>query len=449
MHSHLHGHPALTDAVRRLERLNPDQFELFFEHRTSTKIEAKDKEVDSLTRAEDVGLAVRVVRDQRTGFSFTTSLEKSAIERACVSAFEMAAAMPPDQFVGFHPFASSVYPSVDNHDSRGLGLPITEKITLAKRLEAACRSADARVTGVRSAALSETLSEVHMVDSHGEHISHQSTLYSASITCKAEERGDSQMGSDFGFSSYLDNLEVERIGALAAGWATELLGAGAAPTMQCPAILRNSVVAELIEFLSASFSAEEIDKGRSMLAGRKGQRVFSDRVTLIDDGLLAGGYGTSPFDGEGVPSTRTTLVDGGFVSGALYDTYYGRKLGAESTGSASRSIKNPPSISFSNLFMQPGKKTPQALADGISRGILITDLMGVHTANPVTGDFSLGASGILIEAGKLTRPVRGFAVAGNVLELFSRMTEVGKDLRFFGSVGAPSVLISELSVGGS
>ena len=219
--------------------------------------------------------------------------------------------------------------------------------------------------------------------------------------------------------------------------------------MQCPAILRNSVVAELVEFLSSSFSAEQIDKGRSMLAGKIGQRLFSEHVTLVDDGLLAGGFATSPFDGEGIPSTKTRLVDGGMVAGALYDCYYARKLGADPTGSSVRGIKSPPSIGFSNLYMEPGRHAPERLLDGISKGILITDLMGLHTANPVTGDFSLGASGILIENGKLTRPCRGFAVAGNVLELFRKMTDISSDLRFFGNVGAPSVRVSEISVGGS
>jgi PmbA protein len=449
MHSHLRGHPALQQAVRLLEQLSPDQYELYFEHRAATKIDSKDQEVDSLSRAEDVGLAIRVIRDRRLGFSFTTSLLPDAIERAVKAANEMAAHMPADEFVGFHNFSSSVYPSVDHYDSKGLLLPVADKISLAKKLEAVCRAADRRIAGVRSASLSETRFETHMVDSSGEHISHQSTLYSASITCKADQEGESQMGGDFGFSPFLESLDVNAVGAQAARFATELLGAKAPPTMQCPAVLRNSVVADLIEFLSSSFSAEEIAKGRSMLAGKKGEKLFSGAVTLIDDGLLAGGYGTSPFDGEGVPSGRTTLVDGGFISGALYDVYYARKNGAEPTGSASRGIKSPPSISTSNLYLPAGQKTEAQLYDGISKGILITDLMGVHTANPVTGDFSLGASGILIENGKLTRPVRGFAVAGNVLETLRRVTDVGSDLRFFGSVGAPSVRVSELSVGGA
>ncbi len=445
----LQGHPGLNFAVQRLERLKPDQFEIYFERRGATKIDSKDQAVDSLTLSEDVGMAIRLVRDRKLGFSFTTSMLNDAIERAIESAWEIAATMPADEHNGFFSFTNFVYPEVDAWDAKGLTVPTAEKIEMAKHLEAACRKADARIKGVRQASLSERSSEIHLIDSNGEHIHHRGTLFSASISAKAEDKGDSQMGGEFDFSSSLENLNLDHVATQAARWATELLGAGMPPTMKCPAVLRNSVVAELIDFLSSSFSAEEVEKGRSMLAGRSGERLFSEKVTLIDDSLYPGGMGTSPFDGEGVPSGKTVLVDGGFVSGFLYDGYYARKLDKKPTGSAGRSVKAPPSIQLSNLYLTKGRKKPESLLEGIKQGILITDLMGLHTANPVTGDFSLGASGILIEKGKLTRPVKGFAVAGNVLGLLSRITDVANDLRFFGTVGAPSVRISELSVGGA
>src|SRR3954471_13462386 len=159
MHSYLHGHPALVQAVKRLERLNPDQFELFFQNVVSTHIEAKDGEVDTLARSEDVGLAVRLIRDRRLGFSFTTSLEPDAIDRAIDAAFEIAQVMPEDPYVGLLPFSSSVYPDVDTYDSKGLSEPVSTKIDLAKRLEADCRKTDGRITQVRKASVHESRSE--------------------------------------------------------------------------------------------------------------------------------------------------------------------------------------------------------------------------------------------------------------------------------------------------
>lgn len=449
MHSHLLGHPSLAQAVRRLERLNPEKFELYFSRRRATQIDSKDQKVDSLTQSEDVGLAVRILKDKRLGFSFTTSLDEAAILRAVDSANEVAKYMPEDPYADLFSFGSAVYPNLDSLDSKGLQVPIEQKIDLARRLEAECRKSDSRIQGVRAATFREVTYEIHMVDSNSEHVQHQGSLFTASISCRAEQDGDNQMGGDFGFSNFLDGLDVKDVARSAAHYATELLGAGTAPTMKCPAVIRNEVVAELVEFLAGSFSAEEIQKGRSMLAGKEGTRVFSEQVTLINDGLMPGGYASSPFDGEGVPSKTTTLVDGGFFSEALYDQYHARKLGKEPTGSAVRGIKAPPSIGVSNLYLKKGRKTPTALMAGIKKGVLITNLMGVHTANPVTGDFSLGASGLLIENGKITKPVRGFAVAGNVLELFRRMTDIGNDMKQSGSIGAPSVRVSEISVGGT
>ncbi|MDR3607601.1 MAG: TldD/PmbA family protein [Oligoflexia bacterium] len=431
-----------------LEQNNPEQFEIYFQRRTSTRIDAKQQQIDSLSRSEDVGMAVRVIKDRKQGFSFTTSLNRPAIERMVKSALDIAAVMPEDDFAGLPVFSTFVYPEVDAWDSKGILVPMNRKVEMAKELEAACRTADSRIQGIRSAVISESLGEVHLMDSSGDHIHHHGTVYGASISCKAEQNGDNQVGGDMQYVNFLDLLNIKSVGTVAAERATELLNAGDAPTMSCPAVFRNSVVVDLIDFLSSSFSAEEIEKGRSMLAGKDGQHLFSEHITLIDDGLLAGGLASSPFDAEGCPSQKTILIDRGFVAGTLYDTYHARKAGKASTGNASRGIKSLPEISTTNLFMQPGRRTQEQLLDGISKGVLITHLMGLHTANAVTGDFSLGASGILIENGKLTRPVRGFAVAGNVLELLRKVTDVGNDLRFFGSVGAPSVRISEISVAG-
>jgi PmbA protein len=436
-------------AAQRLEGKKTDGYELYFTRKSSTSIQVKDQKVDSLTRAEDVGLAIRVLKKKRMGFSYSTSMDDAAVDRAVERAMEISAQMPADEHNQLFSFSTAVYPEVDSQDTRGLAVPVDDKIGLAMRLEKTCRSTDKRITGLRSAGLGETLYEVHMVDSAGEHIYYTSTMYTSSILCKAEQDGDSQMGGDFGFSNFLDTLDIDSVARESARYATELLGAKGAPTMICPAVLRNNVVADLLDFLSSSFSAEEIDKGRSMLAGKQSQKIFAENVTIVNDGLMPNGFGTSPFDGEGVPSSKTCLVDGGIFQSALYDLYHARKHDKDPTGSANRGIKAPPSIGTSNLFLQVGKRTPAQLMDGIARGILITDLMGVHTANPVTGDFSLGASGILIEGGKLTRPVKGFAVAGNVMELFSKMTDIGNDMKWFGATGAPSARIAELSVGGN
>lgn len=440
---------ALQTAHQTLSRLHAQRFELYLESRSALKIDSKEQKVENLSRAQDAGLSIRVVSKGRMGFSFTTSLQKVAIERACQSAVDVAAQMPEDPHAVLPELAGKRYAAMNQFDSQGLALPIDQKIARAKELEALCLKTDSRVKAVRSASLRESLVEAHLMDTSGTHLSHQASVFTASLSCKAEEGGDSQMGGDFGYSYTLGGLDLPAIAREAARTATELLGAGAAPTGKRPAILRNSVVAELLDLIAGSFSAEAIYKGRSMLASRFGERAFAECITLEDDGLLAGGLATSPFDGEGTPSQTHRLIDGGLVTAPLYDLYYASKMKAQPTGNASRGIKAPPSISSTNLVLKPGKRGFSQLVSELSQGILITDLMGLHTANEVTGDFSLGASGILIEDGKLTRPVKGFAVAGNVLELFRRAEEVASDTRSFGTVWAPSLRVAELSIGGS
>jgi PmbA protein len=159
--------------------------------------------------------------------------------------------------------------------------------------------------------------------------------------------------------------------------------------------------------------------------------------------------GTAPFDGEGVPQQNTVLVDKGRLEGFLYDTYRARKEGTVSTGNATRgSSKSPPVMGVSNFFIDNGDTPFAGLLQGIERGILVTAVMGMHTANPISGDFSVGAAGFLIEQGSVTAPVKGIAIAGNIVELFHSVELVGNDLRFFGVVGAPSLRIAVLDVSG-
>ena len=424
-------------------------FEIYYAKSSSTKIDSKDQKVDSLTRSEDMGLSIRTVKNGRIGFSFTTSLDPNSIERAIDSALQVAAVMPEDPTsVTLGQFSESV-PTVKNRmDTDGLAISIEQKIELAKRLERTCREKDARIKTVRSASFGESKFETELRNHQGIKLTHQGSFFSVSISCKDEENGDAQMGGDYRFATHLNRLELDVCAAEAAQTATRLLGAKMPRTMKCPAVIENGVVGDLLEFLSSSFLGDEIEKGRSMLMGKLGEKVFSEKATFIDDGLLEGGYATRPFDAEGTASQTNEVVKAGVFSKILFDGPTAFRMKAKSTGNSSRSIQNPPGIGLTNFYMKPGTASLNELIQKAGNGIFLTDLMGVHTANPITGAFSLGASGILIENGKLTRPVKGFAVAGNVLDLFKNIDTVGSDLRFFGSMGTPSFLIDGLQVSG-
>ena len=425
-------------------------FEIYYAKSSSTKIDSKDQKVDSLTRSEDMGLSFRTVKNGRIGFSFTTSLESTAIERAIDSALQVAAVMPEDPTSStLGRFSSNVTELKNRMDPDGLALSIEQKIELAKRLERTCRALDRRIQTVRSASFAESKFETELRNHLGQRLTNSGSFFSVSISCKAEENGDAQMGGDYRFSTHLNKLEIDACAKEAAHTATRLLGASMPKTMNCPAVIENGVVGDLIDFLSSSFLGDSIEKGRSMLIGRLGEKVFSEKLNLIDDALLEGGYATRPFDAEGTASQTNDVVRNGVFTQILFDQPTAFRMKASSTGNSSRSIQNPPSIGLTNFYMKPGTASVEELISKAGNGIYLTDLMGVHTANPITGAFSLGASGILIENGKLTRPVKGFAVAGNVLDLFKNIDTLGSDLRFFGSIGAPSFLVDGLQISGA
>lgn len=411
-------------------------------------IEVKEQKVDAFKCAAPLGVSIRVLKGGGMGFSFSTSMAEADLVRMVDNALVGAEAQTPDADYGFP--EPSRYEELPGLFDEGLAaVAEEEKVARAMDLERLVLAADPRVTKVRKSAYSESTVETRIVNSRGVDGICRGTSVSASVSAIAEENGQSQMGWDFDFHNRFADLAVEPIAARAAAKATGLLGAGKIPTMRCPAVLDSYVATEILEVLAPAFLAENVQKGKSLLAGKKGERLFARELRIRDDGTLSGGAATAPFDAEGVPKRNTVLVEEGVLQGYLYDTLRARKEGVGSTGNASRcGIKSPPHMGISNLFIENGTVTFTDLFAGIGRGILLTDVMGMHTANPISGDFSVGASGFLVEDGRVTRPVKGIAIAGNILDIFRGVEAVGNDLRLYGAIGAPSLRIAALDVSG-
>jgi PmbA protein len=237
----------------------------------------------------------------------------------------------------------------------------------------------------------------------------------------------------------------------------ERLGGKRIPSGVYPILIQNSVASEFLSILAHSFLADQVRKGKSPLRGRKGGRVFSPLLSIVDDGTHPKGISTSPIDGEGTPSQRTFLVVEGELSAYLYDRYWAHRENVSSsesaigsTGSSRRSsIKFPPGIGVSNFFIEPGKLLFSDLLKDLHPGVMVEEVMGLHTVDPISGDFSLGCSGQWIERGEKVHPVKSVAVAGNLFQLFKNVIGVGEDFRIFGSVGSPSLLVKELEISGT
>ncbi len=261
--------------------------------------------------------------------------------------------------------------------------------------------------------------------------------------------GSSNPDSASSIARKLAQIDPEAIGREAAFKAVRLLGARRLGTRKAAVILEPFVVSGFLSVLCKALTAEAVQKRRSLLAGKIGTRVAAPGVTVVDDGTLAGGLMSSAFDGEGVPSQRTVLIQDGQLLGFLQNSYTGAKDHLPSTGNASRgSYKSPPELGSTNFYLAAGAAKTEEIIKKTESGLYLTDVMGMHTVNPISGDFSVGAAGIWIEHGEFTTPVRGMVIAGNILDLMAGIDAVGNDLRFFVSRGAPTVRVARLTISG-
>jgi PmbA protein len=244
-------------------------------------------------------------------------------------------------------------------------------------------------------------------------------------------------------------LDPQKIAREGAEKAVAQLGGKPIPTRSTPAVLDATVAASFLGVLSSSFFGDQVLKNRSSLDGKVGREIYSREVTVVDDGRLDGGYNSFPFDAEGVTTDRRALVENGVLKAFLYDLTSAAQANAASTGNATRpALKEPPRVGATNFFIEPGQASLEELLRDLGKGFWVRDVIGVHTADAVTGDFSLGASGIWIEGGKRAAPVRGVTVSGNLHEILKRVAAVGKDVRRYHAFGSPPLLIEALDIGG-
>lgn len=446
------GTGAAVDTLKKLLKGKADSFEIFFSHDEGLGVEVKDGSVDSLKVRSSTGVGLRTISGKKLGFGFSSVLTEEALSDMVRATLSGSIEASPDEYLRF---PDSTVPAASEE---GLGIYDPsfgdaleeEKINTALRIEESARGYDARVKRVRKASYSETLHTSRIVNSNGVDLKHRATFYSASVTAVAEENGESQMGWEIGMGHTRGSIDPEMVGRGAARNATRSLGARHIKTVKCPAVIENTVACELIEALAGSFLGDNVEKGKSMLTGKAGKQVASTLLNVWDDGALQGGWSASGFDAEGVRTERTRLLKDGVLTGYLYDTYWAARSGGRSTGNASRSnFKGLPGVGISNLYIEKGEKPLEGLLREIGKGLLVTELLGVHTINTVNGDFSLGAAGFWVEGGAEAYPVRGMAVAGNLLELFLKVGALGSDIRFIGSIGAPSLLINEIEASGT
>ncbi|WP_449240724.1 TldD/PmbA family protein [Desulfoscipio gibsoniae] len=442
------GNKIAERAVHKAIKSGAAMAEAYISNSKELEIEVRNNAVETMKLAEDRGMGIRVFRDGKTGFVFTTDLGDAAVDEAVRQALANAGLSEPDPH-RLLPRPAPGYPAMDLYDPAIRAAAVEDKIDMARNMENEARTADKRVSIIESSTYQDGEAEVTLVNSHGLSLYYGGAYCGMYITLVAGEGEESQTGFAMKFGLRYADLDPAALGRQAAGRAVRMLGARPGVTQQAAVVLEPYVATGFLGLLAPALSAEAVQKGRSLLAGKVGQQVAAEQINIIDDGTLPGGIASAPFDGEGVPTSRTMLVKGGRLQGFLHNTYTAAKDGVLSTGNGVRgSFKGTPEVGTTNFLIEPGDKTAEQIISDISSGFYVTEVMGLHTANPISGDFSLGAGGLWIENGRPAYPVRGLAIAGNIMEMLGRVDAVGSDLQFFGGRGAPTIRVSRMSISG-
>jgi PmbA protein len=436
----------LVDTMERacalLKTKSIKDFEVFGIFSDAIRAESNHGEVDFLNRSSESGISIRVLMDGAIGFSYGKDADDALIDAAITSARY--------QFKDEHnqfPSLIDGYPGINAFDQNIASLSPDDCIMRSIQLELAARDADPRVENIRKASFSRSSANIQILNSHGIQSSFSVTSIAASIMVTVRQESDVQSGYDFDFNHSLSGFDVLRIGRSAVSRAARMLGARQLKTMKIPVLFDRDTTAEMIEFISDAFLGEYVIKGKSALKDKLGKKCFSECIKISDNPLDTRSADSCPFDGEGVPSQDTILVNDGSVVAFLYDIYWATLAGKQSTGSSVRGgYRSWPALGIRHICLEPGlMPISKQLAD-LPLALLVTDIMGMHTANPITGELSVGINGVLLEKGIQAYPVREAALSGNIYDMFSRVVAVGNDPRGFGHVLCPSVLVDTVDI---
>jgi PmbA protein len=329
------------------------------------------------------------------------------------------------------------------------GIASDERMRECLDMTGEARGRDDRVVSVRAAAWGDGYAESYFASTSGISGWRRATSASCGVAVVLKDGESFEMGYFGNSARRLGDLDGRLYARKSVDRTIAVLGGHPLPTGKYTVLLDPEISASLVEEIGDLFCASDIHKGRSMMKGRLGELVASSVITLLDDARLPRRMGSAVFDGEGVPTGRTVLIESGVAKNYLYNLQYASKDGVTSTGSASRGLGSLPDVGTSNLVLSPGLKSRESLVSEVSNGFLVYEFMGLHTLDPISGDFSLGAKGVRITGGELGEPVAGVTIAGNLLDLMKRITAVGSDLEFFGAVAAPTVMVEDVSVAGS
>ena len=431
-----------------------EQVEAYVVRSRETEVEVFGGEVESLTTAVIEGVGIRVIADHRQGYAWAGSLDAAVVDEALREARDNATFGEPDEWyalAGPADLDGVSVPVLDLWRDELASVPTDEKVRIAIELERATKAADARIRNVESSSYGDSLTQAALANSLGVTASQRRTTCSASSEAIADDGTGPQTGYGFVAGRTVADLDLDTVPRDAATRACRMLGARPIAGRRIPVILDPLVTRSVLGVLSSAFNGESVLKGRSLFAGRAGEQIGASGVTVIDDPADPRFLGAASHDSEGVPTRSTTLIDRGVLQGFLQNVYTGRRSGAGTTGSAVRGYTSTPGVGVRALRLVPGEHTPEQIMASVPEALYVQSMSGLHSGtNAISGDFSVGAEGLMVRGGAFAEPVREVTVASTLQRMLLDLADIGSDLTFLpGAVAGMTVLLSDMTLSGA
>lgn len=429
------------------------EFEIYLFDAKILKMEAENSNISNYTDAISNGFSLRLKKEDKISFSYCSGLDEEKVVNSFNNGFNLIGLTESNGDISF----SSAKIDENNLYENNLGIysdnffsvDIETKKNNLIEMENIAYSFDKKIYKVDKPSYSEVLIAKRLVNSNSIDLSSKKTHYEIFLSAASKNNDENASGFDFDASFEFGSLKFKKVAMNGAKKAVDQLGARIIESGKYNVLFDNITSSELLSILKQSFYASSVYKKKSLLDGKIDSKVLSEKLTIIDDGTLFGGYGTDIFDGEGTAMQKKFLCLNGVIKTFLYDIEYANKFQVKSTGNSRRSShKEPPELGTTNFFIETGKKPFIDVLSSIKNGLYITELMGLHMAKPYTGEFSLGASGFYVKNGQADFPIKGIVISGNIINLFNNIVEIADDIRFFGTIGSPSILIDDVQISG-
>jgi PmbA protein len=423
--------------------------EVIISRRNEFTVGVRFKEVETLKESTDQGLGLRVLIDGKQASVSGSDFSPDALASLIDEGIALARATSPDDSAGLpdtEDFATEIR-DLDLYDAQSDTMTTEQKIDIALRAENAARDYSDQIVNFDVGGFDSSRRWAVLANSLGFAGEYSGTSYTMLVVPVVNEGGRMQRDYWYDVRRKFSQMDSpEQVGITAAKRTLRKLGSRSVPTQTVPVVFEPGMARDLLGDIFLAASGESIFRKASFLVGQLGERVASEKLTVIDDGTIPSCLGSRPFDGEGLPTRETVLIRDGVLESYLLNTYTARKLGMKSTGNASRGLVGAPGVEAGNLYIKPGTQSPEDIIKSISKGMLVTELIGFGV-NIVTGGYSRSAAGIWIENGELTFPIQGVTIAGNLKEMINSIEMVGNDLEFRGSVVSPTLLIGHMTIG--